>query len=50
MVEEGVKHEDLGLRGFYFILFNEDREGCVGDYVKELPCLLMLMKLYPGDW
>ena len=34
VVEEGVEHEDLGLRGFDFNLFNEDREGCVGDDVK----------------
>ena len=50
VVEEGVEHEELGLRGFDFNLFNEEREGCVGDDVKELPYLLMLMKLWPGDW
>ena len=50
MVEEGVEHEELGLRGFYFNLFNEDREGCVGGDVKGLPYLLMLMELWPGYW
>ena len=45
VVEEGVEHEDLGLRGFNFNLFNEEREGCVGDDAKELPYLLILMKL-----
>ena len=49
MDEEGVEHEDQGLQGFDFDLFDEEREGCVGDDVKELTCLLMLMKLWPGD-
>ena len=26
-VEEGFEHEELGLKGFDFILFDEDREG-----------------------
>ena len=50
MVEEGVEHEDLGLRGFNFNLFNEEREILVGDNVKEFPCLLMFIKLWTGDW
>ena len=50
MVEEGVDHEELGLRGFDFNLLDEDREGCVGDNVKKLPYLLMIMKLWPGYW
>ena len=45
VVEEGVEHEELGLRGFDFNLFDEEREGCAGDDVKELPYLLILMKL-----
>ena len=49
-LRRGVEHEEIGLRGFYFNLFYEEREGCVGDNVKELPYLLMLMKLWPGDW
>ena len=50
VVEEGVEHEELCLRGFDFNLFYEERVGCVGDNVKELPYLLMIMKLWPGDW
>ena len=50
MVEERVEHEELGPRGFDFNLFNEEREGCVGYDVKELPYLLMIMKLWPGYW
>ena len=49
VVQEGVEHEELGLRGFGFNLFNEEREGCVGDDVKELPYFLVLMKLWPQN-
>ena len=49
MVEEGVEHEELGLRGFDFNLFHEDRGVCVGENVKELTYLLMLTKLCLGD-
>ena len=50
MVEEGVEHKELGIQCFDFILFDEEREGCVGEYVKELPYLLMIIKLWSGDW
>ena len=36
MVEEGVEHEELGIIGFDFSLFDEKREGCVGGDVKGL--------------
>ena len=50
VVEEGVEHEEIVLQGFDFDLFNEEREGCVEDHVKELPYLLIFMKLWPEDW
>ena len=50
MVEEGVEHEEIGLQGFDFNIFNEDRDVCVGGNMKELPYLLMLMKLWYVDW
>ena len=34
LVDEGVKHEDIGLQGLDFNLFDEEREGCVGEDVK----------------
>ena len=46
----GVEHEEIGLQVFDFNLFNEEREGCVGDDVKEFPYLLMLMELCRGDY
>ena len=45
LFEEGVEHEELGLRCFDFNLFDEEMGGCVGEYLKELPYLLMIMKL-----
>ena len=49
VVEEPCDHEDIGLRGFDFNIFDEDEEGvvreeCSGKYLK------MLIKLWPGDW
>ena len=46
LVEEWVEHEELGLQGFNFNLSDEEREGCVGDDVKEFPYFLILMKLW----
>ena len=50
VVEQGVDHKELCLRSFDFNLSHEEREGCIGYDVKELPHLLILMKLWPGYW
>ena len=49
MVEEGLEHEELGLRGFDINLLDEEMEVCVGEDVKEFLYLLMIMKLWTGD-
>ena len=49
MVEEPSDHEDIGLRGFDFNIFDEDKEGVVREGCSEL-YLEMLIKLWPGDW
>ena len=49
VVEEPRGHEDIGLRGFDFNIFDEDEEGVVREGCSEL-YLLMLIKLWPGDW
>ena len=36
-LRRGVEYEELGPRGFDFNLLGEEREGCVGDDVKDLP-------------
>ena len=48
VVYEGVEHEELGLQGFGFELFNEKRWGCFGHHVKELLYLVIIMGLWPG--
>ena len=50
VVEVRVEHKELGLQGFYFNLFGEERQGCVADNVRQLPYLLMIVKLCTGDW
>ena len=49
VVEEPSDHEDIGLRGFDFNIFDEDEEGVVREGCSE-PYLLMLINLRPGDW
>ena len=48
-VVEPTYHEDIGLWGFYLNFFGEDEEGVVREGSSEFPCLLMLIKLWPGD-
>ena len=50
VVEERTYHEEIGLRGFYFNLFDKDEEGVVREGSSEFPYLLMLIKLWPGNW
>ena len=50
VVEDPSDHEDIGLRGFDFNIFDEDDEGVVREECSG-PYLKMLIKLWPGgDW
>ena len=49
VVGEPSDHEDTGLRGFDFNIFDEDEEGVVREGCSE-SYLKMLIKLWPGDW
>ena len=49
VVEEPSDHEDLGLQGFDFNIFDKNEEGVVREGSSE-PYLLMLINLWPGDW
>ena len=40
----------IGLRGFDFNVFDEDEEGVVREGSSEFPHVLMLIKIWPGDW
>ena len=48
--EEGKEHDEIVLWGFGFIFFGEDKEGVVGEVFIEYPYVLMIMKLWHGDW
>ena len=48
VVEEPSDHEDIGIRGFDFNIFDEDEEGVAREGCSE-PYLKMLIKLWPGD-
>ena len=50
MVEEPSDHEEIGLRGFDFNVFDEDEEGVVRKGYSDFPYIPMLIKLFPGDW
>ena len=49
-VEEPTDNEEIGLRGFDFDFFDEDEEGVVREGYSEFPYLLMLIKLWAGNW
>ena len=48
VLKESSDHEEIGLRGFYFNVFDEDDEGVVREGSSEFPYLLMLIKIWPG--
>ena len=50
VVEYPSDHDDIGLRGFDFNVFDKDEEGVVREGSSEFPYLLMLIKLWPGYW
>ena len=50
VVEEPTDHEEIGLQGFDFNLFDKDEDGVVREGSSEFSYLLMLIKLWPGNW
>ena len=49
VVEEPTDHEEIGIRGFDFNVFEKDEEGVVREGSSEFIYLLMLFKLWPED-
>ena len=49
-VEEGNDHEEIGLRGVGFYLFDKYEKGVSREGLSEYPYLLMSMNLCPGDF
>ena len=50
VLEDKTDHDEIGLRGFYFNLFDKDEKGVGREGSSEFPYLLMLMKLWHVDW
>ena len=49
VVEEKTDHDEIGLFGFDFNFFDEYDKGVSREGLSELPYLLMLIKLWPGN-
>ena len=50
VVEEPTDYDEIGLRGFDLNLFDEDEKEVVREGSSEFPYLLMLIKLFPGNF
>ena len=50
VIEEGNNRDDIGLQGFDFNCFDEDKEGVGREGLSEYPYLLILMEIWHGDW
>ena len=50
VVEEPTDHDEIGLQGFDFNLFDKDDKGICREGSSEFQYLLMLIKLWPGSW
>ena len=48
VVEEGNDHDEIGLRGFGFNLFDKDKEWFGIEGLIDYPYLLMLTNIWPG--
>ena len=46
-IEEGNEHGEIGIQGFYFGYFEEDREVVVREGLSEYPYLLILINICP---
>ena len=49
VLEEPTDHEEIGLQGFDFNVFDKDEEGVVRKGSSELPYLLIFIKVCTGD-
>ena len=50
VVEEATDHDEIGLRGLDFNLFDEDEKGLGREGSSEFPYLIMLIEICPGYW
>ena len=50
VIEEPTDHDEIGLRGFGINLFHEYEKGVGREGSSEFSYLIMLIKLWPGNW
>ena len=50
VLEEGKDHDEIGLWGFDFNLFDGDKEGDVREGLSKYTYLLMLINIWTRDW
>ena len=50
VIEEGNNRDEIGLQGFDFNCFGEDKEGVGREGLSEYPYLLILMEIWHRDW
>ena len=49
-IEAANNHGEIGLRGFDFNLFGKYEKGVGREESSQFPYLLILIKIWPGDW
>ena len=45
-----MENDQIGLQGFYFNFFDEDKEWVSREGLSDYPCLSILMEIWPGYW
>ena len=50
VIEEVNNRDEIGLQGFYFNFFDEDKEWVSREGLSDYPCLSILMEIWPGYW
>ena len=50
VIEEKEDYKEIGLRGFDYSLFEEEKGGGKQEVLYGSPYLKHLIKLWPGDW
>ena len=50
IIDGNRQYKAIGLRGFYYKLFEEEQGGGAREGLYRYPCLKQLIQLWPGDW
>ena len=50
IIDEKEDYKDIGLRGFYYKIFEEEEGGGTREGLDAYPYLKHIIQLWPGDW